>query len=268
MPTNIPEFPSANNRLFPWGDLDGNWWKWMSGFWARLHPVQPNSQLRQIYVGSVEDLRSFDGGDGTTDTPTDFTGAVWEVDADLAAFFPVGVGQFTNAGQVDVGNKTTANAVSGEDAHLLTTSEIPSHTHTISIQTPGYGGEDGERKSYDGGTSSTPITNDKTIYPAANVNDRVQAQSTSAGLAAPTAHNNLPPMIGVYLIKRTGRRFYTSPYYIQSPCQCGPTSDVYTGAGSPEGVVTANEGAVYSDNVAKTIYIKSSGSGNTGWVLA
>lgn len=268
MPTNIPEFPSPENRLFPWGDLDGNWWKWMGGFWGRLHPIAPGQPILHLFTGSVESLRSFDGGDGTDVTPTDFTGAMWEVATGVDGLFPVGVGQFSNAGTVTVGGKTTNTSVSGVDAHALTVAEIPAHTHTIAIQVPGYGGEDGERKSYDGGTVSQPLTNDTTIYPAALLNNKVKAQALPVGNANKDAHNNLPPMVGVYLIRRTQRRYYTSPYYVKSPCQCGPTSTVLTGTGSPENVVTADVGAVYTDTAASTVYIKSSGSGNTGWVLA
>ena len=44
---------------------------------------------------------------------------------------------------------------------------------------------------------------------------------------------------------------------------------IYTGIGSPEGVVTAAAGSIYFDLAvagAPVQYIKGSGSGNTGWV--
>ena len=45
---------------------------------------------------------------------------------------------------------------------------------------------------------------------------------------------------------------------------------VLTGTGSPEGVVTANPTRLYMDNngtAGVIVYIKQTGSGNTGWVL-
>ena len=45
-------------------------------------------------------------------------------------------------------------------------------------------------------------------------------------------------------------------------------SFITQGTGSPEGVVTANVGAIYVDlsgGVGSTLYIKESGTGNTGW---
>jgi hypothetical protein len=45
--------------------------------------------------------------------------------------------------------------------------------------------------------------------------------------------------------------------------------DVFKGAGSPEGVVTASPGAIYlntSGGSGTTVFAKESGTGNTGWV--
>jgi hypothetical protein len=42
-----------------------------------------------------------------------------------------------------------------------------------------------------------------------------------------------------------------------------------TGAGSPEGVVTAVVGSLYTNTLggtSTTLYVKTSGIGNTGWV--
>lgn len=47
-----------------------------------------------------------------------------------------------------------------------------------------------------------------------------------------------------------------------------PTSLITTGAGSPEGVITAAVGSLYlrtDGSTSTTLYVKTSGSGNTGW---
>lgn len=49
----------------------------------------------------------------------------------------------------------------------------------------------------------------------------------------------------------------------------GAAVTISRGAGSPEGVVTANPGSMYSNEnggAGTTLYVKESGSGNTGWV--
>lgn len=45
--------------------------------------------------------------------------------------------------------------------------------------------------------------------------------------------------------------------------------DIHVGSGSPETVVTANVGSLYlrtDGGAATTLYVKESGTGNTGWV--
>lgn len=45
--------------------------------------------------------------------------------------------------------------------------------------------------------------------------------------------------------------------------------DLHTGNGSPEGVIIASVGALYTrkdGGAGTTLYVKESGTGNTGWV--
>lgn len=47
------------------------------------------------------------------------------------------------------------------------------------------------------------------------------------------------------------------------------TPAVIVGSGSPEGVVTATVGKIYArtdGGAGSTLYVKESGSGNTGWI--
>ena len=45
----------------------------------------------------------------------------------------------------------------------------------------------------------------------------------------------------------------------------GGGASVETGSGSPQGVVTAEVGGLYVDTTGHTLWIKETGSGNTGW---
>jgi len=92
------------------------------------------------------------------------------------------------AGKVPVGIDSgdadfdTAEGTGGAKTHTLTESEIPSHTHTLSIQGiyQIFGGGGGYRTRYEpGGTTTTA--------------------STGGG----QAHNNLQPYVVVYMWKRT-----------------------------------------------------------------
>ena len=50
-------------------------------------------------------------------------------------------------------------------------------------------------------------------------------------------------------------------------CLADLENSISKGAGSPEGVVVRNKGALYIDTNASSMYIKSSSTGNTGWEL-
>lgn len=45
----------------------------------------------------------------------------------------------------------------------------------------------------------------------------------------------------------------------------GGGAALYSGTGSPEGVVTAAVGSIYTDTSTAQVWTKVSGAGNTGW---
>ena len=197
---------SADNQIYPWLDQNGNWWIYSSASgpaaWIRINPVPNNSQERRIFVGTTNDLLSYDGGDGTANTPTAISGAMWQVDTVMSAVFPVGVGAFTNSGTVTVGATTTSTAIAGEDKHLLIANELPQHTHDLTyngkqavfwdVFGQEAGGDDNPSYSFGG---APPLNNN----------------STGVNTTTASSHNNLPPFFGVYFIKRTARVYYTNP---------------------------------------------------------
>jgi hypothetical protein len=183
-----------NNQVYPWLDADGNWWVYQGGFWARKHPVDANGDERRIYIGTTTNLLSYDGGDGTPYAGNIYAGAMWEVDTNFAARFPVGVGTFAASGAVAVQGTTTSTAVAGEDQHTLNVSEIPSHNHQTIDQY--------YNLTQRGSADTTAFSPDNRGEGTANI-----LATTTAGGGA--AHNNLPPFYGVYFIKRTARVYYT-----------------------------------------------------------
>ena len=182
-----PTYPAINNRIYPWLDENGQWWIYDQGFWSYKNTVAANGYDRRIFVGTTTDLLSYDGGDGTSGTPTNYTGAMWMVDTLFDARFPVGAGTFAASGAVAVNGTATATSIVGEDQHTLTVPEIPAHTHNffpLVTADANNGGANGVQY----GTTANVATS-----------------STGGG----AAHNNLPPFYGVYFIKRTSRVYYT-----------------------------------------------------------
>lgn len=186
-----PTTPALNNQVYPWLDENGNWWIFQSGYWLRQHPIAAGSAERRIYVGTTTDLQTYDGGN--TNSPSNWSGPMWEVDTLFEARFPVGAGTFAASGVVSVNGTTTSTAVAGEDKHTLVTAEMPKHSHTMTW----------DSQDTAGGNQL------KTLYygPDANVPNDIVKNSGDAGGDA--AHNNLPPFYGVYFIKRTARVYYT-----------------------------------------------------------
>lgn len=54
---------------------------------------------------------------------------------------------------------------------------------------------------------------------------------------------------------------------IEIPNRAKDREIALVGEGSPEGVVTANIGACYVDELNEAVYFKATGTGNTGWVI-
>jgi len=185
--------PALNNQVYPWLDENGEWWVFNGGNWSRKNPIPPGTGERRIFVGTTNDLLSYDGGDGTAYSGNIYTGAMWEVDTAFEARFPVGVGTFAASGVVTVGATTTSTAVAGEDKHTLITSEMPSHTHSMTWDSNDTKGGDQLKTLYFG--------------PDANVPNDITKNTGSTG--GDVSHNNLPPFYGVYFIKRTARIYYT-----------------------------------------------------------
>lgn len=98
------------------------------------------------------------------------------------------------AGKVPVGIDSsdtdfdTAEETGGSKTHTLTVSELPSHTHTHTVQTG---------RSFSSSTGNAPVVqgSDNTVLSSA----AVTTSSTGSG----SAHNNLQPYIVVYMWKRT-----------------------------------------------------------------
>lgn len=151
--------------------------------WISLHPTPFSSSERRLWVGNTTDLQTYDGGE--VGTATDAAGPMWEVDAGLAARFPIGVGTLPSAVVIAV------TGTGGSEKVTLTNDTIPSHTHgTTPSALEGTGSGDVANGIYVGGTG--PNVGTFTVSP------------TGGG----QAHDNMPPYFGVYFIKRTARKFY------------------------------------------------------------
>ena len=152
--------------------------------WARTHPIEASSDVRQIWVGSEADLKTYDGGEDTTVTVS--TGPFWEIDTDFEFRFPLGVGTSPGGTAVAVGQ------TGGEEEHTLTVAELPEHTHDAIW----------DKQDADGG-GQLNFPYNGTDHDAGEGEITRATESTGDG----DAHSIMPPYRGVYFIKRTARIF-------------------------------------------------------------
>lgn len=196
--------PGVDDRTKPWirtvsGKPD-KMYVYQDGRWLSGHSIPASGGERKIWVGTENDLKTYDGGEDVA--VTDYRGPFWEIDAAFAAKLPAGVGAFPSGAAVTVG------VSSGEEETTLLDSQLPDHTH--------------KGKAYyyaaGGGLSSDPSGKADNLKHEGS-GHTTNASGTIAGAGVLTegingnsgeAHNNVPPILGVYFIKRTGRIYYTA----------------------------------------------------------
>lgn len=215
LPSNFNTFnqgttPSEQNRDKPWFKVTADvpdrwyWWNATEGKWVAPHPVPPSSAERRIYRGSVESLVTYDGG--TAGTVGDAAGPMWEVDSEMSGKFPFGVDTDVTLNRTVFG---TAPGTAGAKTVALTSGEMRNHTHTLKPVVAADGLVDVCFQKEAGQNSTMEVAGvdpDNTL--------RFSTLNTILGLlktndaSLSDGHNNMPPFIGVYYIKRTARKFY------------------------------------------------------------
>lgn len=203
--------PSADDRDKPWLRTDGGfidgWYVYFGGQWTRPHPVPPSGGERRMFVGTEAEVWAYDGGDGNdpdTDAPQFAFGAMWEVDHDFDGRIPIGPGTPDGWGSA-IGEGANA----GTSRVTLTTAMLPEHRHFVSHSSqsnvPGIdanetvayrgGGENNENYALSGVDATASPANVGLTSPVGEASDSDAAKRVAT----------LPPVRGVWIIKRTAR---------------------------------------------------------------
>jgi len=153
------------------------------GVWVSPHPIPASSKIRQLWVGSEDELKSFD--EGVDEAPGPVTGPFWEVDHNFDFKFLLGPGTGTVFDEVPA-RIVAVGDTGGEEKHKLTEDELAAHNHQLLRPTR----EDTGDPCWESGNGTAPTD----IFTEDAGGDKY--------------HENMPPYRGIYVIKRTARTFY------------------------------------------------------------
>lgn len=219
--------PNPDQRSKAWLRLEGanltpdRIYKWALGSWISQHPVPVGSAYRVMWIGSEADLWSFDGGDGSnpsTTPPTATSGAMWEVDTAFAARFPLGPGTLPiSSTAVPVGGTGGLERVTltGEEGaanafhqHVYAQTTTSENNDAIFTKYPATAFSPGSPEGFEiRGDNSVPGGS-----PGISSGDLVTSGPVNVLDGDPIeSHQNMPPYIGVFFIKRTQRQFFVAP---------------------------------------------------------
>jgi hypothetical protein len=185
--------PTPENRVFPWlrtiSGAPDKWYVYTSGKWVWPYPVPASTDIRQLWVGTLANLQTYDGG--STDPATTTTGPFWEEDTDFTGRSPIHPGLIDNSGVTAL-----VGVNYGEGAHMMTANEVGPHTHPA----------DPSQLVKSGSGSDAGIE-----YSEAS-EDNYATLLTQTNTYAPdqTAMSLIHPVRGIYIIKRTIRVYYTA----------------------------------------------------------
>jgi len=171
---------------------------------------------------------------------------------------------------------TYANRGSAEfrvtEAGVLTSTSGAIGGWTIS---PGYIANDTGSDLTSGGMSSTSGTSEVIFWAGGTIANRNSAPfrvlNSGQVILQDVQSNLLPGSDELYDLGGPGARWrkaYIEEAYIHTGLQLDGQAQIRTGTGSPEGVLSAPVGSVYlrkDGGSGTSLYVKQSGSGNTGW---
>ena len=118
----------------------------------------------------------------------------------------------TNRVLIGAGSTYAVNATGGNTSVTLATGNMPSHTHSVSITTTNTGSHTHGLPRNNSGSAYREAIGYTTSANRAQTTDTdsagghthsVSGNTGSAGSSIPTAINNMPPYLAVYMWKRT-----------------------------------------------------------------
>ncbi len=128
-----PDKPAIENQGFPWlRSIDMRWYYFEGQWITPRDPIDQDPNTRRLYVGSLTDLETYDGGEAGA--VSDRTGPFWKEDKGFQGRSPMGPGIIPDENPVKT---LTVEEDYGAGARALNTTQIPAHTHILEFNPPG-----------------------------------------------------------------------------------------------------------------------------------
>lgn len=183
--------PSVDSQGLPWArtNVDGSLdriYTFFGGQWRAPHYTPPGSIM--LYMGTLADLDTFDGG--SAGTVTLYAGPFWAEVTEARFRAPMGPGTSPDGTVLAVGGTT------GTEKVTLVKDNIPAHQHDFPDSITGL------FRGWNAGSSNHGNSWKSPDYIGTETNTVKENVTTTAKFSV------LSPVIGTYLIRRTARQFY------------------------------------------------------------
>lgn len=195
--------PGATQRDSLWYNTDTGhvlYWNSSVASWVMTHPVAAGGDERRIFMGLSTDIDTYDGG--AVGTVSASSGPMWERDT-----------TFNDRGLLGVGTTaTTAGATGGAATVTIVKANLPTDKLVVDTAIVGQAGVGTDVPVVGNTYGSTSISGSGRAVDstATDLAARYYSKGQTEAMGLGTALNVQNPYVGVFLLKRTARQFYTT----------------------------------------------------------
>lgn len=179
--------PAAEYQAYPWiRTTDDRVYRYHSGAWLARHPLDPASSELRLWIGSLANLQTHDGGD--TNSPGDASGPMWEEYTAAQGRFPI------HPATLPVEGAIGPTSIGGVETVTIAQANLPAVQLDVPIPASDTSQSDTGAGRIACGSDTVEAVDGPTL----------QTEALGSG----TALSVLNRYIGIYVIRRTSRIYF------------------------------------------------------------